>query len=101
MPLGWALASVDCSPPIASPEPCNNAGEKGAWLLCGPWHPHESHPHPTLLPYVGASREVDQGLDSACDADRDYQYGLGTTGCIRMRSLAAIGEMNKERSPPM
>ena len=70
-------------------------------LLCGPWHPPESHPQPTLLPYVGASREVDQGLGVACGADRDDAYGWNTIGCIRMRSLAAIGEMNKERSYPM
>ena len=43
----------------------------------------------------------DQGLDSARDADRDDLRGLGTIECIRMRSLAAIGEMNKERSYPM
>ena len=70
-------------------------------LLCGPWHPPESHPQPTLLPYVGASREVDQGLGFACGADGDDAYEWNTIGCIRMRSLAAIGQMNKERSPPM
>jgi len=101
VPLGQALASEDCSPPTAFPGPCGNAGEAGMRLLCGPWHPPESHPQPTLLPYVGASREVDQGLGVACGADRDDAYGCNTIGCIRMRSLAAIGEMNKERSPPM
>ena len=101
MPLGQALASEDCSPPTAFPGPSRNAGEAGMRLLCGPWHPPESHPQPTLLPYVGASREVDQGLGVACGADRDDAYGWNTIGCIRMRSLAAIGEMNKERSYPM